>query len=248
MRKLSNYARAFVREYLVDSNGAQAIIRAGFVGEHAAAAASEFLSNPNVQGEIEDEMRARAEVARLDAAWVLRQWMDLATADPNELIRHERRCCRYCHGMGHAYQWRDMAEWAEAIEACMTRYEKACNEAKKDDQPMPELKLPSDAGGYGFNKTAKPVPSCTHCDGDGHEFVFVADTDTVTGTARRLFAGLKKTKDGIEIKLRDQDAALLNLAKYLGMHVNLNDIPNGGGNLKELLKAMNPATLPVTRK
>ena len=248
MRKLTNYQRAFVREYLVDSNATRAIVAAGYVGEHAGPMGSQMLQNANVQGEIEDEMRARAEVARLDAAWVLRQWMDLATADPNELIRHERRCCRHCHGVGHAYQWRDVAEWADALDACMKHYEKACSDAVKDGVAMPELKLPSDAGGYGFNATAKPVASCTHCFGDGHEHVFVTDTDSVTGTARRLFAGVKKTKDGIEIKLRDQDAALLNLAKYLGMHVNLNDVPPGGGNLKDLLKAMNPSTLPIVKK
>jgi phage terminase small subunit len=61
------------------------------------------------------------------------------------------------------------------------------------------------------------------------EGIRVADTRRVRGPARRLYAGVKKTKDGIEIKMRDQDKALDNIAKFLGMIVNKNEIAGPGG-------------------
>jgi phage terminase small subunit len=48
---------------------------------------------------------------------------------------------------------------------------------------------------------------------------FPKDARLLSERARRLYAGIKVTKDGIEVKMRDQDAALLNLAKHLGMFV-----------------------------
>lgn len=62
-----------------------------------------------------------------------------------------------------------------------------------------------------------PNDTCKACRGAGVGLVNVADTRTLTGSARRLYAGAKQTKDGIEIKMRDQDGALAKLADYLGM-------------------------------
>jgi hypothetical protein len=46
---------------------------------------------------------------------------------------------------------------------------------------------------------------------------------------RKLFAGVKKTKDGLEIKTRDQDAALKNLSAYLGMSLERRELSGPGG-------------------
>jgi phage terminase small subunit len=49
--------------------------------------------------------------------------------------------------------------------------------------------------------------------------VFVADTLDVSPQARKLFAGVKQTKNGIEVMMRSQDVARDNIAKSLGMLV-----------------------------
>ena len=59
----------------------------------------------------------------------------------------------------------------------------------------------------------------------------LADVRKLSGPARRLYAGIKKTKDGVEVKFRDQDGALKNIATFLGMTIDrkqLNIIPGGG--------------------
>jgi phage terminase small subunit len=43
-----------------------------------------------------------------------------------------------------------------------------------------------------------------------------ADTRQLTGAARLLYAGARKTREGVEIILRDQDAALVNIARLIG--------------------------------
>lgn len=66
-----------------------------------------------------------------------------------------------------------------------------------------------------------PNPECKKCSGAGENLeVAITPTRLLTGAARRLYAGAKQTKDGIEIKMRDQDAALKSLANYLGMEKN----------------------------
>lgn len=67
------------------------------------------------------------------------------------------------------------------------------------------------------DSTLPPNPACKACRGLGIAFVEVADTQSLPERSRRLYAGAKQTKDGVEIKMRDQDAALRNLADYLGM-------------------------------
>lgn len=162
--------------------------------------ASVLMKHAKVAARIAELRAEGRERTAWDVTRVLNHLADIATADPAELIRSERRACRYCHGTDHAYQWRDEAEWAVA-----------CEESGNADQPLPDI-----SGGFGFRRTAKPHPDCPRCDGEGYEHIHLADVREVKGPARRLYAGVKKTKDGIEIKMRDQDAALVNIAKIIG--------------------------------
>jgi phage terminase small subunit len=43
------------------------------------------------------------------------------------------------------------------------------------------------------------------------------DTRQLSRRAARLYAGVKTTKEGIEVKIHDQQAALVNVGKHLGM-------------------------------
>jgi len=137
----------------------------------------------------------------MDARQVLREWVDLATADPNELVRHVHWNCRHCNGVGGQYQWRHEDEWAAA----------AADAIQKEKPP------PSNAGGYGFKRNNPLNVECLHCDGLGIGHDLIADTTKLTGKARKLYAGIKRTKDGLQVLMRDQDGALVNIARHLGM-------------------------------
>lgn len=63
----------FAREYLIDLNGAQAAIRAGFAPKSARVTASKLLTKPNVKAIIEADSRAAAEKLGITAVSVLRE-------------------------------------------------------------------------------------------------------------------------------------------------------------------------------
>lgn len=145
----------------------------------------------------------------------MRDAVDLHTANANDLVQVRRLNCRHCHGKDHAYQWRDPREFAEALARAMDL--EAIQKTRRGPK-TPPVKLPKDEGGYGFSRIAAPHPDCPVCNGEGTEDVKVMDTRKLTGAARKLYAGAKVNKDGrIEILFRNQDAALTNVMKALGM-------------------------------
>ena len=50
------------------------------------------------------------------------------------------------------------------------------------------------------------------------------DTREVKGSAALLYAGVKVTKDGIELKVHDQAKALDNVARHLGMFTDKHEL------------------------
>lgn len=163
--------------------------------------ASRLDANPNVALWIAERKKAALAQLEIGVADVLRELWQVATADPNELTYVRRTCCRHCHGFDFRYQWVDEEEYA-----------RACDDALRIKKAPPEFD-----GGDGFDARIDPHPDCPVCHGDGVPEVVVADTRKVTGPARRLLAGVKQTKDGIEIKFRDQDAALRDVGRHFGM-------------------------------
>jgi len=77
--------------------------------------------------------------------------------------------------------------------------------------------------------SAEPNPACAACRGEGVGTVFVHDTRKLTGAARRLYAGLRVGKDGIQVLMRSQDEALANIARHLGMFKNTVELGGPGG-------------------
>ncbi|WP_110933265.1 terminase small subunit [Paenibacillus bouchesdurhonensis] len=199
--------KLFVKEYLVDLNAKQAAIRAKYSAKTAEQQASRLLSNVKVQKAIEEAMNKRAEKVEIKAEQVLQRWIDIAFADPNEIIHFRRVCCRYCFGIGHQYQWIDEVEYEAAGEIARI-------EAEQGNEPV---KLPSDAGGYGFDPLIRPHPKCPNCHGEGHGQLHINDTRDLSPKAKALYAGAKATAAGLEIKMHDQDKALDNIARHLGM-------------------------------
>jgi len=149
---------------------------------------------------------------------VMEKWWNIADADPNDIIHIRRLCCRHCFGINFEYQWKDEAEYERACQGVIAL---ADEQSKK--KKIPPV-LPSDIGGYGFDKLLRPHPKCPWCNGEGIEEVHVEDTRFLPPKAKALFAGVKVTQAGIEIKFHDQMKALDNVAKELGMLKDKKDI------------------------
>lgn len=168
-------------------------------------AAARLLKLPKVVARI-NQMRDRvSEIAEYGAADVVKHLKEIALADPNEIMSYRRTNCRYCAGRDYRYQWIDQQEFAQACADVID------NNARG---PKFKKKMPTDDGGYGFNKNALPNPTCPRCFGHGIEAVHIADTRNLSASARKLYAGIKKTKDGIEVKTHSQEWALTMLAKH----------------------------------
>jgi phage terminase small subunit len=213
MEKLNRQQTLFCIEYIKDFNATQAAIRAGYSPHTAAEQGSRLLNHVQVAKEIQEHLDDAAAAAGVTVAQVLRQWLDIARADPSEFMRIDVACCRHCYGNDFQYQW-TQGEYTRA-------YERAIERGKP---------VPDGMGGFGYNPNTSPNPECPECAGHGEAVPRFLDTRNVSGPSRRLFAGVQKTKDGLKVILRDQDAAVANLAKYLGMMVDRKEIsgPNGG--------------------
>jgi phage terminase small subunit len=61
----------FIKEYLIDLNGTQAAIRAGYSQKTANEQASRLLANANIRAEVQKAMDKRSEDLGIDAKYVL---------------------------------------------------------------------------------------------------------------------------------------------------------------------------------
>lgn len=78
MVKFTAKQQMFIDEYLVDLNGTQAAIRAGYSEKTAGVQASRLLANVNIRARIEELKKTRADRLNLDAYWVLKRLMDIS--------------------------------------------------------------------------------------------------------------------------------------------------------------------------
>lgn len=205
---MNDKQRNFCREYIVDFNATAAYRRAypDCDEDSAHSNSSRMMTNDDIVkfiNELKEQAAARAE---LTADWVLNRWKRLADADPNELTTVRIICCRFCWGIEHKYQWRER-EYMEAVAAAMA-----------SDKPVP---LPDGSGGLDYDARRLPNAECPECLGAGYERITVKDTSKLSPAARELYGGVEVKKDGsIKVITRNQDAALLNIAKYIGMVVD----------------------------
>lgn len=61
-----------------------------------------------------------------------------------------------------------------------------------------------------------PDPECEACMGDGVSIPWYADTRRLSPGAKALFAGIKQTKDGVQVLMHNRVEALVNAAKIVG--------------------------------
>lgn len=196
---LPDREKLFVSYYLESRNKYQAYQKAGYTGSERNARA--IYRKPAIARAINKGIEQLSNEALLNAQDILRHWHEIAIADPGEISQMRRVCCRHCWGVDYQYHWIDEAE-----------YDNAVTKASNDGSP-----LPHQSGGFGFAANDDPNSDCPVCSGEGIEDVYLADTRDLVGPARRLLAGVKKTKFGIEVITRDQDAALKNLAAFYNL-------------------------------
>ena len=145
---------------------------------------------------------------------LMEDWLTMSRVDVNEIVEVRHVACRRCHGVGFNYQWRTEDEF-------VAEYTKAF------DRKLP---LPNDLGGYGFNGLAEPHPKCPYCDGAGNEEMILHDSRTLTGGARKLYAGAKMGKSGrIEYLLESKEKARDSLARALSVFDDALKITLNGG-------------------
>lgn len=175
---------------------------------------AKMLARSWVKAEIARRKKERNVEQNLSVTDLLQELRNVVTADPRELMEYRRGACRFCHGFGHRYQ-RTPNEYRIALEAY-----KANNiiNAKAGLAPLDPLGASFDTqGGIGYNPTVKPHKGCPECFGNGEGYSYVKDSRTVSKAAARLYAGIKETTAGVEIKTRAVDKSVHLLMQNMGM-------------------------------
>lgn len=210
-KPLNAQQRAFVDFLLADPkrNATEAYTRvyasSGRAG--AAASAARLMSDPRVQALIDAKDEEIAKGSKLTRELLAQHLHQLVTADPRGLMEFYRGACRYCHGHQHRYQ-STPAELERALDNYKRNNEAAVLKRIPGVQHDPMCLKFDYMGGVGFNPHNAPHPECPECFGHGEGYSYVKDTRTLTPEQARLYAGLKVTKEGLEIKTRSQDKML----------------------------------------
>ena len=134
---------------------------------------------------------------------VVKELAQVAFADARDLVQHVVGSCRHCHGEGFKFQ-RTVSEMNHDREQWI-------NKGK-------ELSEFDEKGGIGFDPHKVPNPVCPECMGRGWGRTFISDTRNLSPAAAALYAGVKETKDGFEIKMHSKLDAIEKLAKHLGIY------------------------------
>lgn len=230
-------------------------VRSDISRQRIGVAACGLAKHPDIVARLEELKQAVQKEVVMEAADVVRHLIEIATADPNELTQYRRVNCRHCHGINHAYQWKHRGEFTQAMDKWSEAEEEFTRRNPQKRYKVPE---PNDKGGYGFRSNAELNPECPACEGEGIDELHIADTRKLSPAARRLYAGAKRTKNGVEIMMRSQDNALKLLGDRYGLFKTVIDSNNTNVNaninakidysklsketLKEILKAMRDAS------
>lgn len=104
-RELTPKEQMFVKEFLVDLNGAQAAIRAGYAPKSARITASKLLTKTNIQKALRLAMDKRARKVELNAEYVL-----------NGLVEVAERCMQHKPVMYFDYEDKELKQETEIVE------------------------------------------------------------------------------------------------------------------------------------
>lgn len=207
--------KAFADEYLKDLNATDAYIRAGYKTTRLGADASgaRLLANVSVRKYIDEAMKRRQERTEIDQDRIIRELWNVVTADANELVELRRTCCRYCHGKGFKYQ-----STAGELESARMAHNAQVLKMIEEGKEVPEhLAVFNERGGDGYDPRKDPHEKCPECFGAGVPDVHAKDTRKLSAAARSLYAGVKQTRDGTEIKMHDKQGFIQLLMRHQGM-------------------------------
>lgn len=209
-KKLTPKILRFCEEYLKDLNGSAAVRRAGYATSHPSNIASQLMARPHVVAEINRQIDARSERVRIEQDEVLRDLVSVLRADASSIVEYRRTCCRYCYGEGHRYQ-------RTAGEMARDRRQHVRLEREAEKAGDPPLEPFDEQGGIGWDPRREPTDDCPECFGEGNGEMHLKDTRTLVGGDRRLFDGVRQTKEGIEVKVRDRTKVAELIGRHLGM-------------------------------
>lgn len=212
--ELTELEQRFAEEYLVDLNGTQAYLRVkpGAAEPSARVSATRLLAKANVQERIAQLKAERSERTGITADRVVQEAWNILTADPRELMEFHVGCCRYCWGQDFGYQ-RTNAEYRAAKDSHAAQLRMATTAKERT-----KLGTFNPMGGPGFEMTRAPNSLCPSCGGTGEGRSVFKDTRTISAAAASLFAGVKETKEGREIRLHSKDAAMDKLFRHFGIY------------------------------
>ena len=214
---------AFCQFYMVCFNASEAARQAGYSVRSAAAIGNDLLRKPEIIARLAELRAEQSKRLEIDADDILGMWWHQATANANDLTQHRIGACRYCHGHGHAYQWRTDREYQVArVKWSRTRPKGAALDDDGRDATMPSL-----GGGMGFRSTNPPHPDCPECDGLGLSVIIITDTTKLSPQALALYRGVKQTQHGLEILTADQGKALENVARRFGLMKEFVEVDTG---------------------
>lgn len=79
----------FIQQYMIDLNATQAAIRSGYAPDSASVEGCRLLSIPKIAVEVTRRLKERAEMAEIDALWVLKRAAKLANFNIEDFIVEE---------------------------------------------------------------------------------------------------------------------------------------------------------------
>lgn len=212
------------------NNAGNAAIAAGYPAASASKRAHFILARPHVKDEIERRLKEISKATNVDAERVLRETFNILTADVNDLVEYRRTCCRHCYGKDFGYQ-RTRKEYAEDRKEWNAKQRK--NERKPINQ-QEEIEPFDEMGGIGYHARKDPNPDCEECFGDGVGSAHFKDTRKLSPSALALYAGVKVSKDGVQMLTLDKAEAANKLFKHFGLYKEDNTQKNEG--LAEMIK------------
>lgn len=194
-----------------DAVGAQiaAYGRGGGSWTQIRSSASKNLCNPRVRNRVRElqEQAVRESGLTMELAHAFLRNVLVWTADPRELCEVRVGNCRHCHGQDFGYVWR-VDEYATAVE-----------KAQQAGAPLPPIK-----GGVGYRTFDPPHEDCPECGGGGIPHAIFKDTAHLSMAGRLLYRGVEVTRDGMKVKMADQDAAGREVVRMLGGYKDTLDI------------------------
>lgn len=86
MKEISDQHKRFIEEYLIDLNGTQAAIRAGYEANSAHVQASRLLSNDKVRSALAKALQKRSEAVKIDSNYVLKRLGEIDAMDAMDIL------------------------------------------------------------------------------------------------------------------------------------------------------------------